>query len=271
MHKDTRVLVLGKGRVGREMAGLLRRQGCTVTITDRRGWRRAVREHEGLLVACLHKGTDSVQVARHLCSQQSSGIRTVVELTTQSLTTVREATRLWERCAVQYFAGGLTGGTKKLAEGQAVFLLGPRPLPNPERELFASVGRVLAFPSAEGAVQGKLLHNYVLFAVTRALAFSIATATRFDVVDEVLAAIATGPAGRSVEEQSLVRDRAGRGITSYSARLVQKDVTQLLESFPSLEEWDSSTFENLRTKLSDNDDPWTHALMALAEIHARAQ
>jgi 3-hydroxyisobutyrate dehydrogenase-like beta-hydroxyacid dehydrogenase len=233
-----------------------------VTACDRDGRQEALLGHRGPVLLSLHRGDDSVGVATSLAGHDH-GVDVVVDLTTQSTATAVAADRLAKAGGARYWAGGLTGGAAALERVEGVFLLGPPDLPQPVRTALEHAGRVVEFTTAAQAVVAKLIHNYVLLSGSYALAFALAAAEQIGCRDAVVEAIVTGPAGRPGPAQSVVRDAYGRGRSSYSVRLVRKDLDQLQRSLPAVAGVAGASVADLRSVLAGADpiQPFTHALL----------
>lgn len=257
-------LVLGQGQIGQLLASAMAENGVTVTVSDVDGWREAIDAHCGWVLLSLNRGTDSTVVADHLARGNRTRIDGVIDLTTQTLNTVAHCTDVLAAAGIGYWAGGLTGGAGGLRRREAVFLLGPEPVAAPIVDLLEPMGEIIAFPDPASGVAGKLLHNYVLFANSHALAVALAEGMHRGCVDAMLRAIETGPAGRPTSAQSIVRDVQGRGRTSYSVRLVRKDLAQLAASFDGLPVLANQLLAEVDrlTAACDGDEPFT---MVMAE------
>lgn len=257
-------LVLGQGRIGQLLAAALEQDGILVGRSDINGWRRAVDCHAGWVLLSLNRGVDSVEVADHLsASDARPRIHGVVDLTTQSLETADHCTTILERAGIVYLAGGLTGGAGGIQARQAVFLLGPVPVPDAVTVALEPIGEIIQFPDPLTGVAGKLIHNYVLLANSHALAVAIAEGERLGCLESMIRSIETGPAGRATLHQSIVRDRMGRGETSYSVRLVRKDLVQLRASLHYLPPAGTALLAAVTQLMADhqNDAPFTLAMV----------
>lgn len=256
-------MILGQGQIGRLIVARLRSAGLRVSASDRDGWQRAVAAHRGWLLLSLTRGDESADVADFVAGQASRGrIRGVVNLTTQSILAVEHEATALATVRIASWAGGLTGGATGVAAGTASVLIGPTPLARDVGIALRCLGRLIEFPSAHAAVVAKLLHNYVLLVVSEAMAHVLRVGMTMKCSEAMLAAVATGPAGRATYAQSIVRDALGRGITSYSCRLVNKDVDQIMDSLEVLGALDTALLRRVQERVRGRGElPFTTALL----------
>lgn len=217
----TSVRVFGAGNVGRAIASRCRELGLNVRIADRSEAAELAGAGGGdLAVFALTHGREALELIEQLVE-----VRTVIDLTTQSSTSAGHVARKAAELAIEYHAGGLTGGAVQLAEGRAVLLLGPPP--QRFRTVVHGLGQVIDFDTPEQATRAKLLHNAFLLLQQSALAYlgrargDLPSAT-------LLRVLASGTAGRPLEQSSLARDlTSGAPTSSYLTRLVLKDLDEI--------------------------------------------
>jgi 3-hydroxyisobutyrate dehydrogenase-like beta-hydroxyacid dehydrogenase len=222
------VHIIGAGVMGAAYAARLRIVGYDVLLHEPDGAATIFGPTPTVLLS-LFTGADAAMVIAQLPSGSC-----VLDLTTQGLDECQLCCSTAERQSIDYYAGGVTGGAQQARDGTLALLIGPDP-PKEVRQICAGLGRLRCFPSAAAAVAGKLLHNLVLVVTNHILGAAMQLSKRAN-VEDLPAILDEGTTGRPPSKSSLVRDCRGHGRSSYTGRLVSKDIDALLRSFPLLRE-----------------------------------
>ena len=255
-------LVLGQGTIGRLIAARFREAGASVTVSDAQGWEEKVDAHEGYVLCSVHRGSESAAVAQRIGEGGGDRVAGVVDLTTQATAELEIAETALEAVGVPHWAGGLVGGALSVERRNAVTFLGPSQTDPAVEAALGSFSSTIRFPTRRAAVLAKLTHNFVLFSHSLAVGYALKLGREHRCVEEFLAAIARGPAGRNVWDLSIVRDVLGGGPSSYTTKLVLKDVPQIRSSLDDLTESGRCVLDEVEKLLASGDDaePFTTAL-----------
>lgn len=219
------VCVIGGGRIAAACSTALARAGVEIVDTkdDLKGC-------DILSAAFDGRATLTAMAALNL-----EGVRTFVDLATQSIAEAHATEAMCEKHAITYFAGGLTGGVSQVGSSECTIILGSS---RPDAEPPAWVdhlGRPAPQATLTASVTAKLLHNFVLIVANQALGAALHLAEDAGVSD-FPAILAAGTAGRPLKEASALRDRYRGFTSSYSSSLVAKDLRAMVDSLPELRE-----------------------------------
>jgi 3-hydroxyisobutyrate dehydrogenase-like beta-hydroxyacid dehydrogenase len=228
--EQTRVTVLGLGRMGRTYLDCLTRSGFAARGADADGAEELLSEGGDVLLLALHSGSDTRGVVTRL---ERGQFAYVVDLTTQRVEDSLMCTEISADKEIRYYGGGVSGGAAEMAEATGTILLGPSPIEEPVLMVIQTLGRLIEFPTAAAACLAKLLHNLVLIIQNHVLGCAMQLAERGGIKDfgRILDA---GTAGRVPSRSSVVRDLHYGPSTSYTSRLVAKDLREIVATFPEL-------------------------------------
>jgi len=254
-----RVRIFGAGRIGQAAARRCLSSGFDIRLADLAETEELAVDPAagGLALLALTHGTQVGDLLTRL-----RGVDAVLDLTTQSSTSAAVAAATADRCGLDYFGGGLTGGAAQLAGGTAVLLVGPWPAPEPVRAVLDVLGSVIGFESAEQGARAKMLHNAYLLMQQSLLALLGGGRGRLD-ADGLLRVLSTGTAGRPLAESSLVRDlTAETPASSYRNRLVVKDLAEIERELSDLPPYLLELLADLRQRFAQGapDEPFTQVL-----------
>lgn len=242
--------LLGMGAMGTAIAERLRQQPLAVVSGDKLAQRDVLRRPHAVLIMALTSGD---QVAEVLASGEVRAAA-VLDLTTQSTEAIERCAGLARGSGIAYSGGGVTGGARQLARGSASLLLGPEPRGFAAR-VCARLGSPVFFPTARQAALAKLLHNWVLIVQQWAVAVALTEAGAHG-FSELPAVLSEGTAGRPVTRWSVIRDwSAGQPSSTYTDRLVWKDLREIKQSFSATENADGGLLDHLIDLFEPADGP----------------
>lgn len=232
-----RVRVYGNGRSGSAYADRLTSLGYPVTVFDKvDGQIRPVNGDDGpdaaIAILALPRGTDSTEV---LDAIDSTRVATVLDLTTQSPSSARSNSDLWQSLGGRrYHAGGSNGGERAVRSGRSYLLVGPR-LDHETWRIVRTIGYVTEFDSVEYATTLKLCHNALLVIENEVARFLAELCRERGVrVEDLEKAIDDGPAGRRFGDLTAMRHIKGGYESSYIGEYAAKDwryFQDMLETF----------------------------------------
>lgn len=253
MQTVSKVCVIGLGTMGRVYLERFRISGLEVRgIVDANMPRATIGEAE-LLVLALRAGADALRVLANVNICRKAAIWNV---TTQAIPESRECAELAASRGFGYYGGGVTGGASDAAAGCAGILIGPPP-PAAIAGIAGLIGQVIVYPDAAAATAAKLLHNLVLILQNHVIAASLQLAGASG-VDNLASVLDIGTAGRKPSESSAARDYTIAPRSSYTCRLVAKDLRALLGSFAELRKMTGINLEELAAFYeAGGDAPYT--------------
>ena len=259
--EQTKITVLGLGRMGRTYLDCLTRSGFAAQGADADGAEELLSKGGDVLLLALHSGADTRAVVKRLERGQFSH---VIDLTTQLVEDSLMCSEMSSDKGIRYYGGGVSGGAAEMAEATGTILLGPSPVEEPVLMIIRTLGRLIEFPTAAAACLAKLLHNLVLIVQSHVLGCAMQLAERGGIKDfeRILDA---GTAGRMPSRSSVVRDLYCGPSTSYTSRLVAKDLRAIVATFPELSELAGIRLEEL-ARLYDEQPEIPYTVVAFSTL-----